>query len=382
MRISLVNFVPAEISGGYREYLEQILPRLIRDSDVTALLLVLPGGVKIDYPESGKVEVYQFKRAELLPLRNLKIRRAISRFAPDIVFSPVEKYLFSVPAPFVSMLQNMEPLVAPFPLDTFLERLRKRALKYMTARCMRKADGIIALSEFVEETLVQRFSVASSKIRNIPHGSEPAKFNPFAQPTGFPAGEKFLFTAGSIIPARGIEDLLLALAKLQNDSDYSELKLAIAGSKSSASKQYMKSLESLILKNDMETKVLWLGHLSPPELGWCYENSTLNVFSSRVESFGLCAVDALHFETPIVSTTSQCLPEVLGDSATYYNSGDAEGLSQVIKSLLSTNSGRIDQASRNRTYSWDQIYSRTISFLNDIVQGGGLLQQPTTIEEN
>jgi len=68
------------------------------------------------------------------------------------------------------------------------------------------------------------------------------------------------------------------------------------------------------------------GHVSDDHLAAIYSGARALVFPSDDEGFGLPTVEALACGTPVVASDLPVLREVLGDRATFVESGDLEGL--------------------------------------------------------
>ena len=99
----------------------------------------------------------------------------------------------------------------------------------MLEKALKSADRIIAISSFVKDYLVNHLNMNSQKIGLVYHGID-KPHDSLSQPAAIP--EKcydFIFTAGSIRPARGLEDILIAL-KYLSFKDIKLPSLVIAGS--------------------------------------------------------------------------------------------------------------------------------------------------------
>ena len=68
------------------------------------------------------------------------------------------------------------------------------------------------------------------------------------------------------------------------------------------------------------------GHVSDDHLAAIYSGARALVFPSDDEGFGLPTVEALACGTPVVASDLPVLREVLGDRATFVESGDLEAL--------------------------------------------------------
>jgi glycosyltransferase involved in cell wall biosynthesis len=72
--------------------------------------------------------------------------------------------------------------------------------------------------------------------------------------------------------------------------------------------------------------VILTGHVSDDDLAAIYSGARALVFPSDDEGFGLPTVEALACGTPVVASDLPVLREVLGDRATFVESGDLDGL--------------------------------------------------------
>ena len=60
------------------------------------------------------------------------------------------------------------------------------------------------------------------------------------------------------------------------------------------------------------------GNLSEKEMSWCYKNCKMFVMTSRVESFGIIAGEAMAHGYICISVDNPCLPEIFRVAAVYY----------------------------------------------------------------
>ncbi len=83
-------------------------------------------------------------------------------------------------------------------------------------RAVKRADRVIALSRFVSDFLVTHWGISNEKIGLVYHGIDAKGDGDGSRPHIIPKNWRglFIFTAGSIRPARGLEDLLMAIKHL------------------------------------------------------------------------------------------------------------------------------------------------------------------------
>jgi len=118
---------------------------------------------------------------------------------------------------------------------------------------------------------------------------------------GEPFGEPYFLFAGRLEPLKGLEDLLAAWQRVGN------CRLVIAGDGS--------QLESLRRRTAGAPGIQVLGHVSPPDLAGLYRHARACIVpSSFEEPFGLAAIEALAYRTPVIARDIGGLREIVGES--------------------------------------------------------------------
>lgn len=81
------------------------------------------------------------------------------------------------------------------------------------------------------------------------------------------------------------------------------------------------------------TNLRLLGRISDDDFKKALAGALCFLFPSRIEGFGLPAVEAMASGCPVVASTSPCLPEVCGDAALYADPDDLDGWADAIGRL-------------------------------------------------
>ncbi len=373
MKVAIVNITTKGLSGGYQKYLSNILPRMAKNSSISYIKCFYSHQIidsfhepisKIDFIKVPNYHLYNkdFK---------LKVYNALSEYKPDVVYIPVEKIFNYQQTCVVNMLQNMEPFICPFEGNPFKEKA-KNLLRYIVGRmAIKRANRVIAISDFVRDYMINKLGIDPSKIGLVYHGIEASKSVGIKPKVVNDDLKDFLFTAGSIRPARGLEDIILALGILSNKGY--KIPLVIAGGIEKVMFSYKEKLDRLAKESGLGDLVYWVGHLNEEEMAWCFLNCRAFIMSSRVESFGLTGGEAMANGAICISADNPCLPELFQDSAVYYPPRDYKALADRIIEVLSWDENKRKQMSekarkRAAEFSWDVCAEKTIAELKKAME--------------
>jgi glycosyltransferase involved in cell wall biosynthesis len=278
----------------------------------------------------------------------------------------MERYFKFKNVPVVNMIRNMWPLVSLRHAE-LREKVRIFVQRMVAHKAVQGADKVIAVSGYVKDYLRTYWHIPEERVQVIYHGVEKPKDEGAQRPSCIPSQfDKFLFTAGSIDPYRGMEDIFGALGILKiKGSNYP---LVIAGEARPAMKRYLFKLKKLVKISGLEKNVCWTGSLSENEMAWCYEFCAAMIVSSRVEACPNIALEAMAYGCPTVAAGNPPLPEFFKETAFYYIPGKADSLAVKVQQILDlkiTERLEISGKLKNRAadFSWDSTAQKTIAEL-------------------
>lgn len=372
MKLAIVNITGGGLSGGYLKYLKNMIPRLSNHKEVEALTCIFPNGVNTIswFRNLPKVEYWTYRRIHLgyflnTPTKEMRVH--LLKFSPDILFIPTERYIRFNNIPVVNMVQNMEPHVQNIKGDPMHEVIKKYVQRKLIRLSVKQADKTIAVSNFVENYLTTKLDIPANKIHKVYHGMMYGPKTKSKMPLSVPleVRESFLFTCGSIRPARGIEDALDALLELKSKHNHRRVKLVIAGETVPGMEKYRAKLERSISLKGLSLNVFWAGFLDDAEMSWCYNRCSLFIMTSRVEACPNIAIEAMSHGALTIAADNPPLPEFFSDCATYYQPGNGKSLANsIIRMLALDRKERNSLSNRTREissrFSWDLTAEKTM----------------------
>ena len=171
--------------------------------------------------------------------------------------------------------------------------------------------------------------------------------------------KSYFLYVGNVYPHKNIEVLLDAFHRLQTRGNV-PVQLVFVGPED----YFYKKLKLIIISLEMQDTVKVLHRLRDEELQEAYARAIALVFPSRMEGFGLPALEALASGCRVIASDIPVFHEILQNHATYANTTSAESLATVLHQVYSA---PFDKKSFQKSlvpflskYSWSTMSAHTL----------------------
>jgi glycosyltransferase involved in cell wall biosynthesis len=240
-------------------------------------------------------------------------------------------------------------------------------------RSVKNADGIVTISRFTEEHLVQKFSIAPEKIRVISPGIDlehwtqvqPQEAARIKKKYGLPS--EFLLFVGAFEPRKNLQNLLKALKIVH--CRFGEIPLVLVGRKGLDSENVREAIGEL----GLDDWVKMPGYVGDAELRYIYRQASVFVFPSIWEGFGIPLLEAMACRLPIVTSRTSAIPEIAQAAAAYADPRDPEDIAARVVQVLEDQDLRDKLVSEgeNRVayFSWEKVADQTLEFYQSVGEG-------------
>ncbi len=235
---------------------------------------------------------------------------------------------------------------------------------------IRRADGIICPSEFTRSEILRLFYCKDKKIKVIPHGidesflKKPERYFVEEVKSKYSLPSEFLLFVGNIEPRKNLNVLIEAFSNLKNK--YKELMLVIVGEKILG----FKELEEKIEKMGLSDRIIITGYVKNDELSAFYRLSSVFVFPSIEEGFGIPLLEAMASSVPVVASSFSSIPEIVGDAGILFDPYSPDELTEKISMVLDDKELRkelIEKGKeRTKNFSWIKSAEATLNFYEEI----------------
>ncbi|MCP3872974.1 MAG: glycosyltransferase family 4 protein [Desulfobacteraceae bacterium] len=245
----------------------------------------------------------------------------------------------------------------------------RKVINYIAARI---ADRIITISEHSKQDIIKLLKIPEEKI-SVTYLSTDSSFRLMDRETcyGFVderynlSNHPYIISVGELHPGKNFIRLIQAFAKLKKIQP--SYKLIIVGKKGWDYEGIFTAVSQLELDND----VIFTGYVSASELPKLYNGSSLTVFPTLYEGFGLPALEAMACGSPLIAANTSSIPEVVGEAGILVDPYDVDMMAEKMNLVLSDSKlgmGLITKGHEQvAKFSWDKTARDTFSVYEDLL---------------
>ena len=206
---------------------------------------------------------------------------------------------------------------------------------------LNKFDAIIAISENTKRDIIELAGVDESKIKVIYSGIS-GEFKPLDQADKklkrvkkkYNLPDKFILYLGTVEPRKNVSGIIKAFSRikdsLQNEGEYGQIKLIIAGARGWKSKNIFKDAGDSKYKED----IIFLGYVSRDDKIGLYNLAALFIYVSFYEGFGFPPLEAMACGCPTIAGGASSLYEIAQNGALTVNPHNITEITSAALELL------------------------------------------------
>ena len=353
----LVNGLHSKTGGGLT-YLRNVLPLLEKDPRVEVHLCLhetqeslLPQGMG-----NTHVHLFGFRPGfwRLLWEEQVVVPRLARLIGADVTFSPANIGPL-LARNGVVLLRNAPGVVR---IERRMQKWGYWVLLYLaTFVSMVMARKAIAVSDYAKRAL--SFGWLRGKVTVVHHGIAKA----FSPPPEGARKKDTVLAVSDIYIQKNLDRLIEAFARLRTQRP--ALRLIIAGQP--IDQEYFDSLKALVAELSLGDAVDFTGRVDLQTLVTLYQDCTVFVFPSTVETFGNPLVEAMSSGAPIASSNAAAMPEVVADAALLFDPDDVDAIEAAVERLLGDEALCADLSAkavvRAEAFSWEKTVAGTTAVL-------------------
>lgn len=232
-------------------------------------------------------------------------------------------------------------------------------------------DFVLAISEATKNDLCSYLEIDPARVFVSPLAASPDLFYPVTNSTridevrtryGLPPGAKYLLSVNTLEPRKNIEHALRCFATVLEESKIEDLYFLLVGTRGWDVTSIMVAISNA---NIASHRVILAGYVPDEDLAPLYSGALAFVYPSHYEGFGLPPLEAMQCGTPVITSNTSSLPEVVGDAGIMVDPCDASALSGAMLSMY-RNPGMRDElakksVNRAKLFSWNRYTDAVVA---------------------
>ncbi|HEY1801925.1 MAG TPA: glycosyltransferase family 1 protein [Terriglobales bacterium] len=258
---------------------------------------------------------------------------------------------------------------------------------HLTRRVLNNASRIFAVSSFTKIEIEKLFSVPNSQIQVIYNAIDERFLHGHATESDrqliaerYQVNYPFLLYAGKISPQKNVVRIIEAFSALKTElakaEQYPDLKLIIIGDELSKHPD----LRRTVIRSGVQNDVRFLGFVPIDTLRIFYDAAKVFIFPSLYEGFGLPPLEAMAHGTPVLTSNTSSLPEVVGNAAVLVNPENVFEMRRALQRVLLDQNLRAKLKERGyeqvQKFSWEASALSVLDAYREIANRRGGKSKP------
>lgn len=245
-------------------------------------------------------------------------------------------------------------------------------LSRVVPRAIRRSTKVLAISESTKQSLIKHYQTPTEKIEVITPGVDHSFYKAVSikdvekMKTKYSVTGDYVLYLGTLEPRKNIVGIIEAYRALSPQLQ-AQYQLVLAGNKGWQDTEIEAAINSLPEKN-----LVRIGYVDHEDLPALYTGSTIFLYPSVYEGWGMQILEAQACGTPVITADNSSLPEAGGEAAIYVKTGDQMALNQALCGLLQDPARRkqLSQAGLQHVkgFTWEASATKLRDLLEELGQ--------------
>jgi len=195
---------------------------------------------------------------------------------------------------------------------------------------IKKFDSVVAVSKNTKNDLLSLYDISPNKIKVIYSGVH-NKYRALDREqledvkNKYNLPERFILYVGNLEPRKNIESFIEALSCLPED-----IKLVIIGGIGWKKSKIYRAINDF----GVQDRVIFTGYISDHDKVKLYNLAKVFIYTSYYEGFGFPPLESLACNTPVITSYSSSLPEIVGDRVIMVDPFNIAEIKEAIENTL------------------------------------------------
>lgn len=174
--------------------------------------------------------------------------------------------------------------------------------------------------------------------------------------------EQFFLSLCTLEPRKNLPMIIRNFLDLVRSEKLNNVSLLLVGGKGW---NYDDVFVEVAKAQELRNRIIFTGFVEDSELSSIYSNAIAFLYMSLYEGFGLPPLEAMQCGTPVITSNTSSLPEVVGDAGIMMDPSDDDGLKQAMLNLYEDKELRKKYSQKSlqqaQMFSWKKCADKTVN---------------------
>lgn len=358
---------------GSGQYLHNLLPHLQAHAPHHQWTVIVPRYLHAERIIYNGLQIipmatpFDRRSARLAKLwfEQVSVQQACRSLHADLLHVPYIGAPLSPSLPTVITVHDLIPLLLPAYRTSRAMRWYMQGMK----RSMRRADMLLAVSEYTKQDVQRVLGVPDNKIvvtyQGVGVGYCPQPHAAIeAMCERFRIDAPYIYYIGGFDVRKNVATALRAFAKMRQSLN-ERILFVIGGKLPTEQRALFPDIHKLILEEQIAADVVLLGAVSEADNAALMSGCRAFVFPSQYEGFGLPPLEVMGCGAPVLASATTSVGEVVGDGGLLLPPNDVDAWAAALVRVVSDEDLRIDLGqrglARSQAFDWDTTAQKTLA---------------------
>ena len=233
---------------------------------------------------------------------------------------------------------------------------------------------IFCISQYTKDDICNYNSqINPQNVKVIPIAPPPNLFYPCKNHPNFINIKKkynlpnnYFLSLSSFEERKNLPHLIQSFIQFIEQEKINDISLVLVGSLTNFKHTVLESIPSYL-----KDRIIVTGRIADEDLAPIYSNAICFFFMSLYEGFGLPPLEAMQCGTPVVTSNTTSLPEVVNDAGIMLDPTDKDALSQTMKKVYFDSNLLIKMSRQSiengKRFNWDNIAKEYMNSFKEII---------------
>ncbi|KAM3096031.1 glycosyltransferase family 4 protein [Phormidesmis sp. 146-35] len=331
------------------------------------------------YKAEKKLVDFNWKRTTSRTLIN-KVARKFSTFPIERLFPPQLQFtdidLFHFPFFKVGNLEftQSKPCIftmydlIPIKFPQYFKYRESRHLSNAIARIRKDRDYVICISEATKQDFCEISSMNPDRVFVVPLAASEAFYPVVDDATIALTTQKYqipkspyILSLATLEPRKNLDFLVRGFLRYIQETHNQDTCLVLVGTLGWKYDRIFESLPDVDPK--LRSRIILTGYIPDEDLSAIYSGASVFAYPSLYEGFGLPPLEAMQCGTPVITSNTSSLPEVVGEAGIMIDPHQEDELCQALSKVLNSTELRIEMSQKSlqraSQFSWKKCAEQT-----------------------